>query len=253
MVLIGSDCYLFIEEDLSNHFLGKRVLVFGGSRGIGAAIVTAFVEAGATVVFTYAGSKDAALSLASRTGSTALHVDAADVSAAMAAIQNAGALDVFVYNAGVIVSGDPLTARPDEIDRLIDINIRSPYHTAVEAVRSMPDGGRVLFIGSVHGDRMPFKGITAYGLSKSALQGMARGFARDFGDRGITVNVIQPGPTDTDMNPATGPLADDMHAQMAIKQHGTSEDVAQLTLYLAGPYASGITGAMHTIDGGFGA
>lgn len=236
-----------------NHFAGKRVLVIGGSRGIGAAIVTAFAEAGATVVFTYAGSKEAALSLAQKTGSTAVHADASDPSAVVSAVQNAGKLDVFVYNSGVIVKGDPLTVSSREVDRLIDINVRSPYHAAVEAVRSMPSGGRLLFIGSVHGDRMPFPGITAYGLSKSALQGMARGFARDFGDRSITVNVIQPGPTDTDMNPALGPLAEQMHAQMAIKRHGASDDVAQLTLYLAGPYAGGITGAMHTIDGGFGA
>ena len=236
-----------------SYFAGRRVLVFGGSRGIGAAIVAAFGQAGAEVVFTYSGSKEAALSLASRTGTTAVHADAADRSAAVAAVRNAGAMDIFVYNAGVIVNGDPLTIDADEVDRLIDINVRSPYHTAVEAVRSMPDGGRVLFIGSVHGDCMPFKGITAYGLSKSALQSMARGFARDFGHREITVNVIQPGPTDTDMNPASGPLAEQMHARMAIKKHGISEDVAQFTLYLAGPYASGITGAMHTIDGGFGA
>ena len=116
----------------------------------------------------------------------------------------------------------------------------------------MPDGGRVLFIGSVHGDSMPFKGITSYGLSKSALQSMARGFARDFGDREIT-ECSPTRPHRYDMNPASGPLAEQMHAQMAIKKHGTSEDVAQLTLYLAGLMPSGITGAMHTIDGGFGA
>lgn len=236
-----------------SYFAEKRVLVFGGSRGIGASIVATFCEAGAQVVFTYSGSKEAALSLASKTGATAVHADAADSSAAVAAVRNAGAVDIFIYNAGVIVSGDPLCLERSEVDRLIDINVRTPYHAAVEAVRSMPDAGRVLFIGSVHGDRMPFQGITAYGLSKSALQSMARGFARDFGHREITVNVVQPGPTDTDMNPSTGPLAEQMHAQMAIKQHGTANDVAQLTLYLAGPYASGITGAMHTIDGGFGA
>jgi cyclic-di-GMP-binding biofilm dispersal mediator protein len=236
-----------------SYFSGKRVMVFGGSRGIGAALVTAFAHVGASVVFTYSGSKEAALSLASKTGAEAMLADAANRSAAVAAVQSAGPLDVFIYNAGVIVSGDPLTVNADDVDRLIDINVRSPYHAAVEAVRSMCNGGRVLFIGSVHGDSMPFKGITSYGLSKSALQSMARGFARDFGDREITVNVVQPGPTNTDMNPASGPLAEQMHAQMAIKKHGTSEDVARLTLYLAGPYASGITGAMHTIDGGFGA
>jgi len=100
---------------------------------------------------------------------------------------------------------------------------------------------------------MPFDGLAAYAMSKSALQGMARGLARDFGPRGITVNVVQPGPTDTDMNPADGPHAGQMHGVMAIKKHGTASDVASLVRYLAGPHARGITGAMHTIDGGFGA
>jgi len=100
---------------------------------------------------------------------------------------------------------------------------------------------------------MPFEGITAYGMSKSALQGLARGLARDLGARDITVNVVQPGPTNTDMNPDDGLLAQAMHDEMALKRHGTAEDVAHLVAYLAGPFARGITGAMHTIDGGFGA
>lgn len=232
---------------------GKNVMVFGGSRGIGSAIVSAFVEAGASVRFTYAGSRAAAEALAKSTGATAAYADAADRDGVIAAIRDAGPLDVLVFNAGVLVSGDPLAIDPDAVDRLIDINIRAPYHAAVAAARTMRDGGRIIVIGSVNGDRMPFPGLAAYAMSKSALQGMARGLARDFGSRGITVNIVQPGPTDTDMNPADGPLASQMHSVMAIKRHGTAADVAQLTLYLAGPHAAGITGAMHTIDGGFGA
>ena len=235
------------------NFSGKRIMVIGGSRGIGAAIVKAYAAEGGDVLFTYAGSREAAEALAKSTGARAIHSDAAARDSLVAAVRDAGPLDVLVYNAGLLVTGDPLTLDPDAIDRMIDVNIRGAYHAAVEAARTMRDGGRILFIGSVNGDRMPFAGLAGYAMTKSALQGMARGLARDFGARGITVNVIQPGPTDTDMNPANGPLADQMHSVMAIREHGTSEDVASLTLYLSGPAARSITGAMHTIDGGFGA
>lgn len=234
-------------------FSGKSVLVVGGSRGIGKAIVKLFAEGGAKVRFTYAGSREAAESLAKETGASAVHADAADRDALIAAVKEAGPLDVFVYNAGLLVVGDPLTIEADAVDRMLDVNVRGAYHASVEAARLMHDGGRIVAIGSVNGDRIPFEGLTAYGMTKSALQGMARGLARDFGARGITVNVVQPGPTDTDMNPAEGPMASMMHSVMALKRHGTAEDVASLVGYLAGPHASGITGALHTIDGGFGA
>jgi cyclic-di-GMP-binding biofilm dispersal mediator protein len=136
---------------------------------------------------------------------------------------------------------------------MFDLNVRAPYHASVEAARVMPIGGRIIVIGSVNGDRMPFAGAAAYALTKSALQGMARGLARDFGAREITINIVQPGPINTDMNPADGPMADFMHSFMAIKRHGTAEEVASLVAYLAGPHAGFITGALHTIDGGFGA
>ncbi|MAM59027.1 MAG: oxidoreductase [Salinicola sp.] len=234
-------------------FVDKRVLVVGGSRGIGAAIVALFADSGARVRFTYSGSQEAAQSLATKTGATAVQTDAADRDAMMATVREAGPLDIMIFNAGVLVAGDPLTLDPDAVDHLIDVNVRAPYHASVEAARAMKEGGRIIVIGSVNGDRMPFPGLAAYALSKSALQGMARGLARDLGPRGITINVVQPGPTDTDMNPADGELAEQMHSVMAIKRHGTAQDVAHLTAYLAGPHASGITGAMHTIDGGFGA
>lgn len=236
-----------------NDFSGRKVMVFGGSRGIGSAIVSAFAAAGAAVRFTYAGSKAAAEALAAETKAVAVWSDAADRKAVVATVRDAGRLDVLVFNAGVLVSGDPLTIDSDAVDRLIDVNIRAPYHAAVEAARTMNEGGRIVVIGSVNGDRMPFPGLAAYAMSKSALHGMARGLARDFGPRGITVNVVQPGPTDTDMNPADGTDAELMHSVMAIKRHGTAADVASLVRYLAGPHAGGITGAMHTIDGGFGA
>ncbi|PZU60470.1 MAG: oxidoreductase [Sphingobium sp.] len=231
----------------------RKVLVIGGSRGIGAAIVRRFTRDGAAVSFTYAGSAEAAGALASESGATAIRSDASVRAELIDVVKAQGVLDVLVVNAGTLVLGDPLETDPDAVDRMIDINVRAPYHAAVEAARQMPEGGRIVAIGSVNGDRMPFAGGAAYALTKSALQGMARGLARDFGPRGITVNIVQPGPTDTDMNPAEGPMASMMHDFMAIRRHATGEEVAGLVAYLAGPEAGIITGAMHTIDGGFGA
>jgi cyclic-di-GMP-binding biofilm dispersal mediator protein len=232
---------------------GKSVLVLGGSRGIGAAIVRRFAADGASVTFTYAGSREAAEQVAAETGATAVVTDSADRDAVIARVRDSGPLDVLVVNAGVGAFGDPLEQDPDAVDRLIRVNVNAPYHASVEAARRMPDGGRIIVIGSVNGDRIPFPGLSAYAMSKAAMQGMARGLARDFGHRGITVNVVQPGPIDTDLNPADGPMKDIQHAVMAIKRHGRPEDVAGMVAWLAGPEASFVTGAMHTIDGGFGA
>jgi cyclic-di-GMP-binding biofilm dispersal mediator protein len=234
-------------------FHGKNVLILGGSRGIGASLVRRFAADGAMVTFTYAGSKDAAEALAAETGAKAVKSDAADRTETIATVKAAGPLDVLVANAGTLALGNPLEIEPDAIDRMIDINVRAPYHASIEAARNMPEGGRIIIVGSVNGDRMPFAGGAAYALTKSAVQGMARGLARDFGDRNITVNVIQPGPTDTDMNPKDGPMKETMHGFMALKRHGKPEEIAGLAAYLAGPEAGFITGAMHTIDGGFGA
>jgi cyclic-di-GMP-binding biofilm dispersal mediator protein len=234
-------------------FEGKSVLILGGSRGIGAAIVRRFAADGANVVFSYSGSKDAAEMLASETGSTAVQTDSSDRDAVIARVRDSGPLDVLVVNAGIAIFGDALEQDPDAIDRLFRINVHAPYHASVEAARQMPEGGRIIVIGSVNGDRMPVPGMASYALSKSALQGLARGLARDFGPRGITINVVQPGPIDTDANPAEGPMKELMHSFMAIKRHGRSEEVAGMVAWLAGPEAGFVTGAMHTIDGAFGA
>lgn len=234
-------------------FQEKSVLVLGGSRGIGAAIVRRFAAEGAKVTFTYYGAQEAAQKLAAETGSTAVLTDSADRDAVIARVRDSGPLDVLVVNAGVIVFGDSLEQDPDVIDRLFRINIHTPYHASVEAARQMPEGGRVIVIGSVNGDRVPLPGMVSYAVSKSALQGLARGLARDFGPRGITVNVVQPGPIDTDANPEDGPMKDLMHSFMAIKRHGRPEEVAGMVAWLAGPESSFVTGAMHTIDGAFGA
>lgn len=234
-------------------FPGKSVLVLGGSRGIGAAIVRRFAADGARVTFTYAGSQEAAQKLAAETGTTAVMTDSADRDAVIARVRDSGPLDVLVVNAGIVVFGDALEQDPDAIDRLFRINVQTPYHAAVEAARRMPEGGRIIVIGSVNGDRMPIPGMASYALSKSALQGLARGLARDFGPRGITVNIVQPGPVDTDANPADGPMKDLLHGFMTIKRHGRPAEVAGMVAWLAGPEAGFVTGAMHTIDGGFGA
>src|SRR5262245_10359838 len=232
---------------------GKNVLVLGGSRGIGAAIVRRFAQAGAKVAFSYLGSAEAAAALAGKTGAQAIKADSADRQAVIATVAGRGALDVIVIVSGALVLGDPLTLDPDAVDRMFDINVRAPYHAAVEAARRMNDGGRIIVIGSTNGDRMPFAGGAAYALTKSAMQGMVRGLARDFGARGITVNAIQPGPTDTDMNPAKGPMAETMPRFMAVQRQIHAQQNPQLRDFVAGPHGAMITGSLQMIDGGFAA
>lgn len=235
------------------HSQPQSVLVLGGSRGIGAAIVRRFASDGARVTFTYASSAAPALELAEQTGSTALQLDSADRQALTSAIEGLGAIDVVVVNAGVFVGGDPLELDADAVDRLFTINVNAPHHAAVSAARQMPDGGRIILIGSTNADRVPMPGVAAYSASKAALTSMVKGLARDFGPRGITVNLVQPGPTDTDMNPADGPLNELMHSFMAIKRHARSEEVAGTVAWLSGSEAGLVTGAALTLDGGFAA
>lgn len=234
-------------------FSGKNVLILGGRRGIGAAIVRRFAKGDGKVTFTYAGSKEAAEALAAETEAEATRADSTDRDALIATVASRGPLDILVSVAGLLVMGDPLTLDANAVDRMIDVNVRAPYHAAVEAARRMNRNGRIIVIGSTGADRVPFAGSAAYALTKSAMQGMVRGLARDFGDRGITVNSVQPGPTDTDMNPAAGPMADLMHSFMAIKRHIGADEIAEFTAFLAGPRGAMITGSMQTIDGGFAA
>lgn len=231
----------------------RRVLVVGGSRGIGEAIVRRFAESGDNVIFTYARSPEKAQVIADETKSHRLQLDVSDRAALIETLNHAGELDVLVINAGLLSAGDPLGIDADDIEMMFRVNIHAPYFAAVEAARQMHEGGRIILIGSVNGDRSAVQGLAAYSATKSALQGMVRGLARDFGGRGITVNVVQPGPTDTDMNPAAGPMKETLHNLMAIKRHAHASEVANMVFWIASPEASMVTGAALTIDGGFGA
>jgi cyclic-di-GMP-binding biofilm dispersal mediator protein len=228
-----------------------NALVLGGSRGIGAAIVSRLARDGARVAFTYRQDAEAARRVASATGAQAIKADSSDRNALEATVSGLEPLDIAVVNAGVGLLGDPLQLDPAEVDRLIDINIRGAYHAAVCAGSHMRENGRIVLIGSMLGQAVLAPGAAAYAMTKSALQGLTRGLARDFGPRGITVNLVQPGPVDTDMNPKDGPLAASLHALMAIKRHARPDEIADLVAYLAGPSAAMITGAMLTIDGGY--
>jgi 3-oxoacyl-[acyl-carrier protein] reductase len=239
---------------------GKAALVTGGSRGIGAAIVLRLASEGASVAFTYSASSEQANSLVEQIAQTggkaiAIKADAADQEAVRAAVRETakqfGKIDILVNNAGIIVLGLITEIKEADFQRILSINVHSVFTATQEAVRHMPDGGRIIHIGSVNSDRMPFVGGSVYALTKGAIFSFTKGLARDLGPRNITVNNIQPGPVDTDANPASGPFADTMLGLMALKRYGKGEEIAGLVNYLAGPEAGYITGASLLIDGGF--
>lgn len=241
---------------------GKAAFVQGGSRGIGAAIVQRLAREGASVAFTYVSSDDKAQALvksieAGGGKALAIKADSADESSVRTAIDNAakafGKIDILVNNAGVLAFGEIDALTIDDFDRSIAINVRSVFVASQQAARHMPDSGRIITIGSVNADRMPFQGGAVYAMSKSAIVGLTKGLARDLGPRGITVNNVQPGPVDTDMNPADGEMAEGMRSYMALNRYGKDSEIASFVAYLSGPEAGYITGANLTIDGGFGA
>jgi len=240
----------------------KVAFVQGGSRGIGAAIVKRLVQEGAIVAFTYVSSPDKAQALVSEVEAKggralAIQADSSDTAALQQAIRIAaetfGRLDILVNNAGVLAMGPVEEFKLEDLDRTLDVNVRSVFVATQEAVRFMGEGGRVITIGSTNADRMPFAGGAVYAMSKSAIVGLTKGLARDLGPRGITVNNVQPGPVDTDMNPADSDFAGALKGLMALPRYGKAEEIASFVAYLAGPEAGYITGASLTIDGGFSA
>jgi 3-oxoacyl-[acyl-carrier protein] reductase len=241
----------------------KRALVTGGSRGIGAAIVKRLAREGADVAFTYASAKaraDEIVTAASALGVRVLAIkaDSADASAVTAAVDRTvkefGGIDILVNNAGVFLMGPIDTFALADFDRTLAVNVRAVFVATQAAVRHMKEGGRIINIGSCNAERMPFAGGGVYAMSKSALQGLVQGLSRDLGPRGITINNVQPGPVDTDMNPAGSEFAAMLVKQvLAVPRYGTADEVASLVAYLAGPEAGYVTGASLTIDGGFNA
>jgi 3-oxoacyl-[acyl-carrier protein] reductase len=240
----------------------KVALVTGGSRGIGAAIARRLARDGAAVAITYANAQQKAdevvASIAASGGrALAIRADSADVAAVKSAVgatvRTLGRLDILVNNAGIAVVAPLEAFSLDDFDRMVAVNVRGAFTAIQEASRYMGAGGRIITIGSVNADRMPFLGGAVYAMTKAAVAGLTRGLSRDLGPRGITVNNVQPGPVDTDMNPADGPFADSMKAMMALGRYGQGEEIAGLVAYLASPEAGFITGASLTIDGGYAA
>ncbi|MFD7701341.1 SDR family oxidoreductase [Streptomyces caelestis] len=237
--------------------LGKVALVTGGSRGIGAATALRLAREGADVAVTYVNGKEAAEGLvraveALGRRAVALRADAGDPEEAAGAVDAAarelGRLDVLVNNAGIGVLGPVEALSPADVDRVLAVNVRGVFLTSRAAVARMTDGGRIITVGTCMTQRVPGPGGTLYAMSKSALVGLTKALARELGERGITANIVHPGPVDTEMNPADGPYASGQAAMTALGRFGTAEEVAHTIAHLAG--AAYVTGAEFSVDGG---
>ncbi|NRA16116.1 MAG: 3-oxoacyl-ACP reductase FabG [Oceanospirillaceae bacterium] len=242
-----------------NSLKGKVALVTGGSRGMGAAIARRLAAEGADVVLTYNSSADKAYAVVAEIvkmgrKSMAIAADSSDCSAIQGAVQSTvaefGQLDILINNAGIFVAKpiDELTL--DDFEQSIAVNVRAVFVASQAAAVHMGEGARIITIGSNLAEQVPMQGLSLYSLSKSALTGFTKGLARDLGPRGITVNIVHPGPTDTDMNPANGEYADVLRGLMAIPRFGDPEDIAGFVSWLASAESRFITGTGLTIDGG---
>ncbi|MFE4361467.1 SDR family NAD(P)-dependent oxidoreductase [Kitasatospora sp. NPDC056800] len=241
---------------------GKVALVTGGSRGIGAAVALRLAEDGAHVVLTYQGGAERAEEVAAkitamgRTG-WAVRADSADPEAVRgvveAVVERFGRLDVLVNNAGVGVLGPIGDLTLEDVDRVLEVNVRAPFLYARAASAHLTEGGRIVNLGSCIAQRVAFPGATLYGTSKAALIGLTKALARELGPRGITANLVHPGPIDTDMNPAGGPAAEGQRELTALGRFGTGAEVAAAVSYLVGEGGRYVTGAELAVDGGFAA
>ncbi|MBD0674707.1 SDR family NAD(P)-dependent oxidoreductase [Streptomyces sp. CBMA156] len=241
---------------------GKVALVTGGSRGIGAAVALRLAEDGADVVVTYQGGAERAEEVAAKITAMgrkgwAVQADSADPQAVRAAVEAVverfGKLDVLVNNAGVGAVG-PIGDYPlEEVDRVLEVNVRAPFLYAQAASVHLAEGGRIVNVGSCIAQRVAFPGATLYATSKAALIGLTKALARELGPRGITANLVHPGPIDTDMNPADGSSAEFQSGLTALGRYGTGAEVAAAVAYLAGADGRYVTGAELAVDGGFAA
>ncbi|WP_025030145.1 SDR family oxidoreductase [Nitratireductor aquibiodomus] len=245
--------------EINRDLQGKAALITGGSRGIGAAIARRLAVRGADVAITYAASAAKAEGIVAEIEAIgarglAIQADSADPQAVTAAVNTAaetfGRLDILVNNAGIFPYGPPEAVTVEEIDRTIGIHVKGVFVASQAALSHMREGGRIISIGSCFAQRVPHGGVTLYSMSKSALIGFTKGLARDVGARGITVNVVDPGSTDTDMNPADGPGADGQRALNAVGHYGAPDDIAAMVAHLASPEGQYITGASLAVDGG---
>src|SRR3979490_2147536 len=244
---------------MSKQLEGKIALVTGGSRGIGAAIAKRLARDGANVAITYAKGADAAASVVKeieRGGGKAIAIqaDAADADAVRNAVEKTvttlGRLDVLVNNAGTAIPKTFEETTLEEMDRVININVRGVFVATQAALKHMNDGGRIIMIGSSVGERVLVPGLVPYSATKGAVKMFTQGLSREVGSRGITVNNVQPGPIDTDLNPAAGDWAVPQKAATALGRYGHGDEVAALVAFVAGPESSYITGANLTVDGG---
>lgn len=241
---------------------GKKALVTGASRGIGRAIALSLAQAGADVVITYEKSAGKAQEVADeivalgRQGA-AIQADSANAQAIQQAVAQTvatlGGLDILVNNAGIARGGPLESLSLEDIDALINVNIRGVVVATQAALAHLPDGGRIINIGSCLANRVASPGIAVYAMTKSALNSLTRGLARDLGPRGITVNLVHPGPTDSDMNPADGEQAESQRQLIALGKYGQAEDVAAAVTFLASPAAGQISGTGLDVDGGLNA
>jgi 3-oxoacyl-[acyl-carrier protein] reductase len=238
---------------------GKRALVTGASRGIGAAIAKALAAEGADVAITYEKSADAAEQVvrairAQGRRTVAIQADSADAAAVQASVEKTvaelGGLDILVNNAGILRVAELKDISLEDIDAMLDVNVRAPIVASKAALAHLTKGGRIITIGSFFADRVPASVLSVYAGSKSALVAFTKGLARELGPKEITVNLVQPGSIDTDMNPANGPFAETLKQITAAGRFGAVEDIANAVTFLASAKAQYITGSTLTVDGG---